>query len=352
MPALILLLAFAACVQQDGRGDEGMGTLIVASKSGNDVYFICRESGEALAILPTGLEPHEVEVSDCGRLAVVCNYGDREQPGNTLSVYDVQEGRLIRTIDLGRHTRPHGMQWIQGTQQLLVTAEGSRHLLVVDVALGEVVREMYTAQDVSHMVAATPDFSRAFVPSIRSGYVTVFDLDSGELIAQLYSGSGAEGIDVHPDGHEVWVTNRADNSISVFDTQSLELIATLESADFPIRAKFSPDGKYFLVSNARSGTIAIFDAAQKSLISQVKLTPPPPAESDQERYFAEFTGTSIPIGLVVPDHRYAYVANTRSDAVSVIDLATHEIVGHLPAGREPDGIHFSPLRTQRQTDLP
>ncbi len=341
-----LLLSFSCGSNQPSGYGDNAGTLIVASKSGDDVYFIDRQSGEVMLILPSGREPHEVEVSDNGRIAVVSNYGDREQAGNTLSVYDVPEGRLIGVIDLGEHTRPHGMQWITGTDRLLVTAEGSRSLLVVDATRLEVVNAFYTEQDVSHMVAATPDFRLAFVPSIRTGNVTVFDLENGDLIAQVYSGRGAEGIDVHPDGHEVWVTNRADNTITIIDTQSLEVLDVLDCEDFPIRAKFTPDGRYFLVSNARSGDIAVFDTGDRKQLASIRLTPPVPEGADETRYFAEFEGTSIPIGLVVPDNSRAYVANTRSDAVSIIDLESMRIVGHFDAGREPDGISYSPLRPE------
>ena len=342
---LLSLLFMVACGWKGGTQEEGqMGVIIVASKSGDDVYFIDRRDGDVLLVLPAGREPHEVEVSDDGRFAVVCNYGDREVIGNTLSVYDVAAGTLVRTIDLGEHTRPHGMQWRPGTREMLVTAEGSRHLLLVDIGTGEIVKAMYTNQAVSHMVAATPDFSRAFVPSIRSGNVTVFDLGSGEMIAQVYSGAGAEGIDISPDGREVWVTNRAENTIAVIDAETLEVVAKIPCEDFPIRAKFTPDGRYYLVSNARSGTIAVIDAVERSLVADIKLTPPVPEGVDETRYFAEFEDTSIPIGLVIPDNNTAYVANTRSDAVSIIDLETMSIKGHFAAGREPDGINFSPLR--------
>ena len=319
------------------------GVLIVANKSGDDVSFIDRSNGETLLVLPTGREPHEVEVSDDGRIAVVTNYGDREQPGNTLSVYDVKEGKLLRTIDLGKHTRPHGIQWINGTSRVLVTTEGSEHLLIVDVESTEIIQKMHTGEQVSHMVAATPDFTRAFVPSIRTGNIVVFDLESRELIDRVYSGEGAEGIAVHPEGHEVWVTNRADNTITVFDTQTLKVLETIPCEDFPIRAKFTPNGKLFLVSNASSGDIGVFDAINRKKITSIKLTLPVPEGEDESRYFAEFEETSVPIGLVVPDNRWAYVANTRSDAVSVIDLENMEITEHFTAGKEPDGIHFSPL---------
>jgi len=345
----VAMAGLASCGQRAEPTDEAaklQGVIIVASKSGNDVYFIDRETGETMVILPTGLEPHEVEVSDDGRIAVVCNYGDRENPGNTLTVYDVLRGEYHKTIDLGEHTRPHGMQWIAGTNNLLVTAEGSQSLLIVDVKDGEVIKVMDTGEPVSHMVAATPDFSRAFVPSIRTGNMVVFDLETGELIDIVYSGEGAEGIDVSPDGREVWVTNRADNTITIFDTQTLDVLAQLPCEDFPIRAKFTPDGSRFLVSNARSGTIAVFDAINKLHMGDIKLTPPVPTDTDAERYFAEFEGTSIPIGLVIPDNRFAYVANTRSDVVSVIDIEKLEIIDHFEAGREPDGINFSHLRPE------
>jgi YVTN family beta-propeller protein len=341
--ALAVLLISACGGPQSHENFTPDGLLIVASKSGDDVYFIDRWDGSVVYILPTGREPHEVEVSDDGALAVVCNYGDREQIGNTLSVYDVAAGRLVRTIDLGEHTRPHGMQWITGTQQLLVTTEGSEHLLIVDVETGQIVQAMHTGEPISHMVAATPDFSRAFVPSIRTGNVVVFDLRTGEMIGTVYSGAGAEGIAMHPSGSEVWVTNRADNTLSVIDTETLIVKETIPCADFPIRAKFTPDGRLFLVSNARSGDIGVFDHTTRQQLAAIKLTPPVPEGVDETRYFSEFEGTSIPIGLVVPDNHWAYVANTRSDAVSIISLDTFTITGHFPVGREPDGISFSPV---------
>ncbi len=341
---LFSLIALYSCGGTDRIARSGSGgVLIVASKSGDDVYIIDRWDGKVLKVLPAGREPHEVEVSDDGRFAVVCNYGDRENAGNTLSVYDIPAGELIRTIDLGEHTRPHGMQWITGTTRMLVTTEGSQHLLMVDIATGEIIRAMHTGEPLSHMVAATPDFSMAFVPSIMTGNVVVFDLESGELIKRIFSGAGAEGIAMHNLGNEVWVTNRDENTISVIDTRSLKVVETIPCKDFPIRGKFTPDGRYFLVSNARSGDIALFRVSSRELVARIKLTPPVPDGVDETRYFAGFGETSIPIGLVVPDNRWAYVANTRSDVVSIIDLEKLRITGHFAVGREPDGINYSPL---------
>jgi YVTN family beta-propeller protein len=343
-PALLLLvLAVTFQGHSAEKADENTGVIIVANKSSNDVYFIDRD-GEVLKILPTGTEPHEVEVSDDGRIAVVCNYGNRENPGNSLSVYDIENLELLREIDLGEHTRPHGMHWMHGTSNMLVTTEGSRYLLMVDIEAGEIIHEMYTEEDISHMVTATPDGKKAFVSSIRTGNVTMFDLESQELLKRVYSGEGAEGIAVSPDGSEVWVTNRGENTVSVFDAQTLEKLEKLEAGDFPIRARFTPDGRYLLVSNARSGDISVFDAPSRELVSSIALTIPEPDDIDDARYFSDFEGSSVPIGLIAADNSTAYVASTRSDLIVVIDLETFEVTDHIPAGQEPDGINFSPVK--------
>jgi YVTN family beta-propeller protein len=351
MRTLILMLTIFATlvscnqgVKQESKVDLFNGTIIVAHKTDNSVHFIERKTGETIKILETGIEPHEVEVSDDGTIAVVCNYGNREVVGNTLSVYDIVNATHLKTIDLGMHSRPHGMHWIAGTMKLIVTAESTNSILIVDIEKGEVERSIGTEQAVSHMVAANNDFSIAFVPSIRTGNVTVINLESDSIITQIYSGKGAEGAAVSPCGKELWVTNRAENTLTVFDTKTFELISTLECGDFPIRIKFTPNGKMVLVSNAQSADVAVFDAPNKILLEKIRLSVPLPNEIDDDRFFAnDFKGSSIPIGLVIPHNSTAYVANTNADLVSEIDLVTLKITRHFPTGKQPDGINFSPF---------
>lgn len=341
--ALILFSLIISCVSKAKPDAETAGVLIVANKSDNTVNLIDRQSGEILSTIETGLEPHEVEVTHDGKYAVITNYGNRELPGNSLSVINIEKAVNEKTIDLGEHTRPHGMIFLKNSYTLLVTAEGSKNLLVVDIEKGSVIKSILTEQEISHMVAVINNPPRAFVSSIRTGNMTVIDLKENKIITHVYSGTGAEGIAVTPDEKEVWVTNRGDNTISVFDTKTLEMIETIPCGEFPIRAKFSPDGRYFLVSNARSGEIAVFNTKEKSLAANISLKIEL-SDDPEGRYFAaEFQGSSIPIGLVVPDNQTAYVANTNADVITVIDLNNFEITGHFKTGKQPDGISHSPL---------
>jgi DNA-binding beta-propeller fold protein YncE len=335
----ILLLILALSLPQAANAADGQ--LIVLNKSGASASILDLENGSELARIEVGVGPHEVAVSPDGALAVVANYGDRN-PGNTLSVIDLTEREVIRTIDLGENRRPHGILYIDETN-VLVTTEDSRQLLKVNVETGEIVAAMETGGAVGHMVAVSQDGSRAFVPHMYSDNVAVLDLESGERIALIPLGEQPEGIDSRPGHPEIWITNRAGNTVSVLHAQTLEVIETIACADFPIRLKFTPDGKYALVSNARSGDVAVFDADERKEAHRIAMLAESVADKDERLFGEQFGDSPTPVGIVVhPDGNRAYVANTNADVISVIDLKDFELVDRLVAGEEPDGMAWSP----------
>lgn len=322
-------------------GTAGADRLLVANKSDHTVDLIDLASGASLATLPTGSGPHEVAVSPDGATAVISDYGTREAPGSTLTVIDLERAEVVRTVDLGRHTRPHGLAWLDD-ERLAVTTEGSAHLLVVAPHSGEIVTTVETGEEISHMVAVTPDGGRAFVANIGSGTVTAIDLVAGRKLADIPTGEGAEGIAVTPNGREIWVTNRSADTISVVDVDSLEVVATIDCASFPIRIAFTPDGARALVSAAQSGEVVAFDTTTRREVARATLDLSALPESTT-RLFGDRFGTSpVPVGLVIaPDGATAWVAATQADAVVVIDPADLSVTGLIEAGREPDGMAYA-----------
>jgi YVTN family beta-propeller protein len=336
-----LAVLVAACTLGLAAGSSNGATLVVLNKAEASASLIDIASGVEVARVATGDGPHEVAVSPDGRTAVVGNYGIRRAPGNSLTVIDVPSARVLRTIDLGDYTRPHGIVYLADGARVVVTAEGKQALLVVDVATEKILSAIETDQQISHMVAVTPDEKRAFVANIGSGSMTAIDLENGKRLANIETGDGAEGIDVTPDGKQVWVTNRGADTVSILDTQSLEVVATVTSASFPIRARATPDGRFMLVTNARSGELAVFDTATHREHRRIKMELQA-AETEGRLFGDSFDESSVPIGVLVqPDGKRAYVAHANADVVSVVDLGTWEIVGGLRGGKEPDGLGFS-----------
>jgi YVTN family beta-propeller protein len=271
----------------------------------------------------------------------VTNYGDRERPGSSITVIDLTQPEVVRTVDLGRHTRPHGVAWID-PRRVVLTTEGSRQVLVVDTASGEVVSSIPTEQEISHMIAVTPDGKRGFVANIGSGSVTAVDLERGVKLRDVTTGEGAEGIAVTPDGKQLWVVNRAADTITVIDTATLEVLDTVPCPGFPIRISVTPDGEHALISCARSGELALFDVGERKELRRSKLDLTALPGSERRLFGDRFGDSPVPVGLVIaPDGKTAWVAATQSDVVVSFDPATLGVTGLLEAGHEPDGMAYS-----------
>ncbi len=293
-----------------------MDLFIVANKSDDTVLFVDLKTGQHLGTATTGRGPHEVVVAPDGQRAYVANY---EGPGDTLSVLDVAGRREVRRIRLDPYRAPHGMAFGTGGM-LYVTCERSQAVIELDLEGGQVRRAFQTGQEITHMLVLTPDGRKLYTANIGSGSVTAIDLAAGEILAQVKTGDGCEGIDVTPDGRMVWTTNRAIDTISIIDVETDRVVDTLVCPGFPIRVRFTPDGGKALVACATADEVAVFDVAGRREERRIRV------------------GTA-PIGVLVePDGEQAYIANTREDTVSILDLRHWKVVGRIPTGRTPDGM--------------
>ncbi len=320
-------------------------TLAVANKAEATVSLIDLESGDVVATLPTGEGPHEIGISPDGRFALVTNYGTRDRGGNSLTLIDIPAASVVKTIDLGDYGRPHGVAWLDD-QSAAVTVEASKALIVVDIARDKVTQSIGTDQEISHMVALDPERGRAYTANIGSGSVTVLDLGKGVREANIVTGDGAEGIAVSASGEHIWVTNRGADTITILDADTLAPAGEIGSEGFPIRATATPRGQV-LVTRARAGDLAIYDAATFEELRVVAFD----LESMdvEERLFGDrFGDSSVPIGVIVDAAgEVAWVAHANADVITEIDLGTGEITRMLRAGKEPDGMGFSPLDVER-----
>jgi YVTN family beta-propeller protein len=231
-----------------------------------------------------------------------------------------------------------------------VTAEAAKALVVVDVASGEVVRAVPTGQEVSHMVALGAGGTRAAVANIGSGSVTLIDVAAGKKLADVATGAGAEGVAMSADGRWVWVTNREADTVTLVDFAAREVVATIASAAFPIRAELTPDGRHLLVTNAESGDLTVIDTAERKVVRRVDLAlrVSETQGSGEEGRLMDFEGSSVPIGIeIAPDGHRAWIAHANADVVQVLDLASWKPVGVIRAGKEPDGMAYSPLDVER-----
>jgi YVTN family beta-propeller protein len=137
-------------------------------------------------------------------------------------------------------------------------------------------------------------------------------------------GNGSEGFDVSPGRKEIWVANAQDGTISVIDLAAEKVIETLAAnVHGANRLKFTPDGKRVLVSTLGGPDLVILDATTRKEVKRVPI------------------GHGAAGIVMQPDGSRAFVACSPDDYVAVVDLRTLEVVGHIQAGGQPDGMAWA-----------
>jgi YVTN family beta-propeller protein len=309
------------------------GRIAIASKAPG-VLTVVSLQGQPAREFKVGYLPHEAAVA--GPLVFVSNYGNAHvrssdltnDPGNTLSVVDLsRQGAEAEVIDLGPgRCAPHGLAVSRDQERLYVTCEGRQEVLVVDVKSRRTLHAIPTDQAGSHMLALSADGSRAYVTNFWHGTVSVLDLRARRILAQIATGSGTEGISLSPDNRHVYTSSVYINEIVKIDTATLQVVgrARMSNCLGAVRVVPTPvDGRTLVVNCADNGRVLLIEAGTLNLTHQIPV------------------GT-MPIGIAVPDDRFAYVANMGDDTISVIDIRRGVVVRTMPAGDDPDGIVFLP----------
>ena len=298
--------------------------LLVLNKTDNTLAIVDPATLQVVGRVPTGEAPHELTASSDGRLAFVANYGTVPRPGNTISVIDIAARKEIKRIELGALLRPHGITQAGG--KIYFTIQGSLAVARYDPASERVDWIVGTGQNGTHMVVVTPDLKKAYTANVASGTVTSIEVGSvpgGAVLKTIPVGKGPEGMDLSPDGRELWVGHRQDGGLSIIDTAGDTVKETIKVGRAPIRVKFTPDGNRVLVSDAEGGDVVVFERASRKEIKRIAIG-------------------SVPVGiLITPDGNRAFVASTAANKVMVLDLKTLTVAGAIEPGREPDGMAWA-----------
>ncbi|HUP60137.1 MAG TPA: YncE family protein [Thermoanaerobaculia bacterium] len=304
-------------------------TLLVVNKRDATLALVDPATMKVTGKIATGEGPHEVAVSDDGKIAVVGNYGTRQNPGTSLTVIDVGAKREVRRFALPGLSRPHGIQAVGS--RFYITTEGSLAVARYDAAADRIDWIGGTGQDVTHMLVVTRDEKKIYTSNIGSNSVSVLDLTNapGDVgLKQIVVARGPEGIDLAPDGSALWVAGVARRNeearISVIDPKTDSVVRTISTTTkLANRLKFTPDGTRVVISDPGTNEVSIFDAATGNVIKKI-----PTAEG--------------PSGiLITPDGKRLFVACTYAGKVQVIDTATWSIAGEVATGTEPDGLAYA-----------
>jgi len=306
------------------RGQTPSPVLLVLNKEDATLSIIDPGTLKTVAQILTGEGPHELAVSDDGKMAFVANYGGRT-PGNSISVMDLVAQKEIRRVELGALRRPHGIVFAEG--KVWFTAEQNRLIARYDPASDQIDWLLGIGQSGTHMLLFSKDRSLLFTSNIGSDSITVVQRGSDPLVwnaANVSVGKGPEGGDISPDGREYWAANSGDGTVSIIDIATKRVAQTLDvQVNRSNRLKFTLDGKQVLISDLGNNALVIVDAASRKVVK--RLNP----------------GRQPEGVLIAPDGAHAYVAVAGDKNVAILDLKTLEVSARIPTGAGPDGMAWA-----------
>lgn len=126
----------------------------------------------------------------------------------------------------------------------------------------------------------------------------------------------------------VYVANNGGDNVRTIDTATNQLVgAPIPVGMGPSAVAITPDGRRAYVANSLSGDVSVIDTATGSSAIGGRIAVP-----------------GLPFGVAIsPDGRRAYVANLGDASVTVIDTSTNAVVGApIAVGEGPEGIAVSP----------
>jgi len=322
------LVALATIASGAASQTSSAARLLVLLRNASALAIVDPASGKVLGRVPVGKDPHEVAVTPDGKTAFVASTSEG------ISVIDVPAMKELRRVDTGTLSAPHDVLYAGG--KVYFTAEGFKTIGRYDPAANRIEWMLGIGQDGTHMMVLAKDQQTMWVPNRGSNSISVIEGVAGgppkfRTTAIPVPGKTPEGLDLSPDGRELWTATRGDGGVSIIDTASRKVTQSfnLKLTDAN-RLKFTPDGKV-LILDGGTGTLIVLDAASRKEIKRLKVAP----------------GDSGDGGIfVMPDGSRAYLGLRDDHSVVVIDLKTLAIANRFAMGPNsgPGCINWASLR--------
>jgi len=346
----------ALTAAQDGR------TLYVAAQSANQVVFVDRARRRAEASMTLSLSPSGLALSPTGSELYVTAGG----PDGRVFVVDTASRRVRKTIPVG-HTPLSPVITMDG-RALFLCNRFNNSVSVIDTDQGtETLRIPVVREPVA--AALTPDGRIVLVanhlptgPSnaqVVAAQVSVIEVASRRRVADIDLPNGStslRGVCISPDGRYAYVTHilaryqepttQVDrgwmntNALSILDMAALRWLNTvlLDDADHgaanPWAVACTQDGRRVCVTHAGTHELSIID--RPGLHAKLAASLLPGAIPNDLAFLGGLRvrlapGGQGPRDLAVTNSE-AYVAETYSDSVAVVDLAQGVVVGSVNLG--------------------
>jgi YVTN family beta-propeller protein len=310
--------------------DSSSGLLLVVNKGDETLSIVDPVAGRQLAaVKEDGRTGHEVAVSPDRKRAFVPIYssvgvGQVGTDGRLIRVIDLESRSIVGTIDLGAGMRPHRPVFGPKNGLLYVTTELNQSVTVIDPATLAIIGSIPTGEPESHMLAISSDGRRGYTANVKSGTVSVLDMEARTLLATIPVATVVQRISLSTDGRWAFTADETKARLVAIDTATNTVSTSIPLPGIAFGTTPTPEGKWLLVTLPALRMVGLVDLATMRMVRTLDV-PKAPQEI-----------------VVRPDGAVAYVSCDASAQVAVIDLKGWKVDKLIDVGRADDGLAWVP----------
>ena len=256
------------CAPADGR------RLFTTIESERNLKIIDTETGKILNVIPLTGRPNQCASTPNGQYV-----GIPIRDGNSVDIVDTTQQKVVKVLPV---KEPHNCYNSGSNEDLYVSSMGDGEIDRIDlrtmtyserIPVGGIPRPYSVSADERKLYVALSDFHGFAIASIPQckiiGRVDLPPAPRSQCVLEPHTPT--HGLELSPDGSQLWVTSLADDRVYVYDTRTNKLLGQVQTGKCPNWITFSRDGRYCCVSNSGSDNCSIIDVRARKEVARVKV---------------------------------------------------------------------------------
>jgi len=244
------------CAPADGR------KLFTTIESENNLKVIDTATNKILDTIPLTGRPNQCASTPDGRYV-----GVPIRNRDSVDIVDMAEKKVVKVLPV---RMPHNCYNAHDNQRMFVSSMGDHEIDLIDltkmeyaakIPVGGIPRPYAVSNDGETLYSALTDFHGFVIASVRERKVVsrVSLPQAPPSSCVLEPHTPTHGLELTPDGKELWVTSLGDSGVYVYDVAASKLSSKIPTGACPNWITVSPDGQYVAVSNSASDDCSIID---------------------------------------------------------------------------------------------
>jgi YVTN family beta-propeller protein len=257
-----------ACAPVDGRW------VFTTIESENNLKVIDTATNKVVATIGLTGRPNQCASTPDGRYV-----GVPIRDKNSVDIVDVPQRKVVKVLPV---RMPHNCYDADSNDRMFVSSMGDHEIEEIDlkkmeyaarIPVGGIPRPYAVSKDGTTVYSALTDFHGFAVASVPEGKVIerVKLPPAPPSTCALEPHTPTHGLELSPDGRQLWVTSLADGGVYVYDVTTKKISKEIHTGKCPNWITISPDGRYVAVSNSGSDDCSIIDTQTLQEVARVKV---------------------------------------------------------------------------------